>query len=173
MDADPAIFLAHLIGSLEMARPGVGGQTSRVLSSVTDVDRDGHLVAAALCEELWGQEEANPPQGVLVVLDDYHLVAEVPAIAAAVQFLIANLPPAYRLCLAGREKPPLSTSLLALNDQYLAIEARDIAFTEEEVKSYLNNICGLGLDGVRGRHRPVPGRPVARGHLQGLDRGGA
>ncbi|MCL5046151.1 MAG: winged helix-turn-helix domain-containing protein [Actinobacteria bacterium] len=146
MDADPAIFLAHLIGALEVASPGIGDQASRVLSSVTDVNRDGHLVAAALCEELWSQEEANPPQGVLVVLDDYHLVAEVPAIAAAVQFQVANFPAAYHLCLAGREKPPLSTGRLALNDQYLEIEPRDIAFSEEEMKSYLNNVCGLGLD---------------------------
>lgn len=146
MDADPATFFTHFIAALEMATPGCGSDTLRVLGSVTDVSRESHLIAAALCEELWKQGDTGRTRGVLVVLDDYHLVGGVPSVSSVVQFLLTNLPPAYRLCLASRERPPLDTSRLALNDQYLEVQPRDIAFNEEEVRSYLNVLCGLGLD---------------------------
>ncbi len=156
MDADPAVFLAHLLATVEAAAPGSTEQAAQVLRSVADASREAHLVTAALCEELWRRPGAPGDRGpaggttdghrVLIILDDYHLVLGTAAINAAVQFLFANLPPGFSIALAGRERPPLATGRLGLSEQYLGVGPADLSFEAADVKAYLNDVCGLGLD---------------------------
>src|SRR5579859_2511405 len=81
---------------------------------------------------------------VLLVLDDYHLIA-VRAIHEMVTTLIEHLPPALRLVLASRADPPLRLGRLRVRAQLLEIRTVDLAFDETETRAFLTETMGLAL----------------------------
>lgn len=80
----------------------------------------------------------------ILVLDDYHLI-HLPAIHAAVVFLLNNLPPTMRLILTSRADPPLPLARLRARRQLAEFRAADLRFTPDETAAFLNEIMGLKL----------------------------
>jgi LuxR family maltose regulon positive regulatory protein len=78
MDADPVIFLTHLIRTLSRAVPGFGASSQKALSGVPDVERQAGTVAAAVSEELW-QTFAAEARDLVIVLDDGSATSRAPS----------------------------------------------------------------------------------------------
>ena len=71
-----------------------------------------------------------------LVLDDYHLI-HLPAIHAAVAFLLNNLPPNMHLILTSRADPALPLARLRVRGQLTELRAADLRFTPDEAAAFL------------------------------------
>ena len=105
------------------------------------VPRRGDLSATldGLCHALSKREEP-----VVLVLDDFHEVTGC-EVAADVDRLLAQAPPALRLVLVTRQDPPLRLPRLRLTDGLSEIRQSHLAFSEQEAAQLLRH-AGATLD---------------------------
>ena len=145
-------------------RPGSGAGALALLEAAQP---PMEAVLATLLNEL-----AACPTGLDLVLDDYHL-ADGPAIADDVAFLLEHLPPHVHLVIGTRADPALPLARLRARGELVEVRAADLRFTLDEVATYLNDVGGLGLDAADDRRpggpdrgldrRPPAGRALAAG----------
>jgi LuxR family maltose regulon positive regulatory protein len=83
--------------------------------------------------------------GVVLVLDDYHLIDDA-AIHRLVASLVERLPPGARLAIATRADPPLPLARLRARGELVEIRAEDLRFTPAEAADLLRS-AGLDLAG--------------------------
>ena len=136
-EQQPTSFWTYVVTALDTAVPGLG---SGVLPLLQGPHPPMQSVLATLLNDLGAL--AN---GVELVLDDYHL-ADGPAIAGDVAFLVEHLPPDVHLLIGTRADPALPVARLRASGELVEIRAADLRFTLEEVTAYLNGVAGLQLD---------------------------
>jgi LuxR family transcriptional regulator, maltose regulon positive regulatory protein len=129
-------FWTYVATAIDAAAPGVGAGLSPLLQSPHPPMEQ---VLAMLVNEL----EALAG-GVDVVLDDYHL-ADGPAIAGDVAFLVEHLPADVHLVISTRADPALPLARLRARGDLVEVRAADLRFTLAEVAAYLNDVVGLDL----------------------------
>ena len=135
-DNDPLLFWAYLVAALQTAVPGVGARALALLqSSPSSID----AALATLLNDLQPIET-----GVVLVLDDYHVI-DGQDIHAAMAFLVEHLPPQLHLVIASRADPALPLARLRARGDLVEIRAADLRFTTEEAAAYLNEVMGLVL----------------------------
>ncbi|GAB3083073.1 LuxR C-terminal-related transcriptional regulator [Pedococcus soli] len=132
----PDTFWAYVVAALEQAAPGVGAGAATLLD-------DGRTSVRAAITLLLNELAAHP-DGIDLVLDDYHQV-DGPQVAADVEFLLQHLPPQVRLVIGTRADPDLPLARLRARGELLEVRAADLRFTGDEVTAYLNGVVGLGL----------------------------
>lgn len=109
-----------------------------------------------------------------LVLDDYHLI-HLPAIHAAVTFLLSNLPPNMHLILTSRADPPLPLARLRVRSQLTELRAADLRFTPDEATAFFQQIKALPLPAAQIEELETrtegwgAGLHLAALSLQGLD----
>ena len=104
-DNDPAVFFNYLVTGVAARHPGFGAATRALLSdphAATQVEQ----IATVLLNEL---AEANSP--LTIVLDDYHTIIA-PPVHAALDLLLAHLPPHIHMIILTRADPPLALARL-------------------------------------------------------------
>ena len=136
-EQQPASFWTYVVTALDTAVPGVG---AGVLPLLQAPHPPMESVLATLLNEL-----ESLPDGVDLVLDDYHL-ADGPAIAGDVAFLVEHLPPQVHLVISTRADPALPLARLRARGELVEVRAADLRFTVEEATAYLNDVVGLDLD---------------------------
>lgn len=136
-DSDPARFLPYLIGALQTIVPDLGAAILVMLQTPQPPPLE--LVLTALLNEI-----AATPIPLLLVLDDYHLVAS-QQVDHAVSFLVERLPPQMHLVIATREDPPLPLARLRGRGQLVELRAADLCFTADEAADFLNKAMDLNL----------------------------
>lgn len=87
---------------------------------------------------------AARPASLLVVLDDYHLIAQ-KEIHDGVAFLLDHAPPNLHLLLATRADPFLPLHRLRARGQLLEIRADDLRFNDAETAAFLQRTAALTL----------------------------
>lgn len=138
-DNDPVRFLAYLVAA---TRTGTGdeGFGEAVLAALRSP-------GAPRIETLVGEtvnELAALPDGVDLVLDDYHVV-DAGGVHGIVSFLLERLPEGTHLLVSGRVDPPLPLARLRARDQMIRLGASELAFTEGEAGDFLKGVMGLDL----------------------------
>jgi LuxR family maltose regulon positive regulatory protein len=133
-DNDLTRFLRYLSAALAQAAPDLslpppGGPAASV--EATLVPLINHL--------------AGLPAPLVLVLDDYHLIAN-PAIDEALVFLIDNAPPALHLVIATRADPSFPLPRWRARQQLVEIRADDLRFTQSETAEFLRVTLDLSLD---------------------------
>jgi len=129
-DRDPLIFLAHLIYSFERLQPAWCEPALHLLEG-----SGGRLTPAALTP-LLNTLTTELDGEVVLVLDDYHLVANVPEIAALIQRLVDLAPPRLHIVLSSRQIPPLAAlTRWQVKGQVLVIARAELAFTADEIEA--------------------------------------
>ncbi|MGY1680528.1 LuxR C-terminal-related transcriptional regulator [Geodermatophilus sp. SYSU D01176] len=135
-DDDPVVFWTYLLSALETAVPGVAAGARTLL-------REPHAsideVVATLVNEL-----AAVPDDVVLVLDDYHVIAA-RDVHERIAFLLEHLPPQIRLVIATRADPPLPLARWRARGELVEVRAGDLRFTAEEAAVYLDEGMGLAL----------------------------
>ena len=106
-DNDPARFAAYLMMAFSRALPEVFSQGHWAGNNLESVIV--HLVNRLV-------DERTP---CALILDDYHLITA-PEIHYAVNLLLGNLPPAFRLVISSRGDPPLQLSRLRVRKEMAA-----------------------------------------------------
>lgn len=82
--------------------------------------------------------------GLVLVLDDYHLIAT-QSVHDALEFLLDHLPGNMHLVIATRSDPPLHLPRLRGRGQLAELRVPDLRFTLEEVTVFLNDAMKLDL----------------------------
>ena len=147
-DNDLARFLSYLIAALQTIEGDVGQGLLVALQSPGAVNVEPILTT--LLNEIAGLPN-NPStlptvagRGLLLVLDDYHIIESQP-VDNALTFLLDHLPPRMHLVIATRTDPTLPLSRLRAGGQMTEIRAADLRFTLDEVTTFLDKVMGLTL----------------------------
>ena len=138
-DNDPARFWRHAVAALDRARPGIAGRVAPLLSASSGPPAGswfGGLVTA-LINELAAGPDAG---GVLLVLDDYHVIGSRP-VHESVAFLLEHRPPGICVVLASRSDPPLPLARLRGSGQLTEVRAADLRFTSGEAAALLQHVA--------------------------------
>ena len=81
---------------------------------------------------------------VVLVLDDYHLLAD-PRVHEGVEFLLAYLPASMRLVVSGRADPPLPLPRLRARGELTEIRAEDLRFSVREAGALVGSLGAVEL----------------------------
>jgi DNA-binding SARP family transcriptional activator len=136
-DRDPLLFFTHLVCAFEREKPG---WCEPVVSGLGEF---GSYVTPAALTPLLNLLTSELEDKAVLVLDDYHLVADVPEIAALVERLIDYMPPQLHVVLSSRQVPPLAalTRWRAKGD-LLTLSRADLAFTADEIETLFREQYG-------------------------------
>ena len=136
-DNDPASFWTYVIAALRMAAAGIGDSALALLQAPRPPPAE--TVLTALLNDL-----AAVAGGIVLVLDDYHLI-DAREVQDGMAFLLDHLPPRLHVVIASRADPALPLARLRARGELTEIRAADLRFTPEEAAAYLNGMMGLGL----------------------------
>jgi LuxR family transcriptional regulator, maltose regulon positive regulatory protein len=134
-DNDPVRFLSYLVAALRSIEEGIGEGVLAALRTPEPPKLEA--LAGALVNEM-----AALPGGLDLVLDDYHLI-DSEGVHRAVTFLLERLPEGMHLVISSRVDPPLPLARLRARGQMAELGAADLAFTEEEAGSFLEDVMEL------------------------------
>ncbi len=140
LDRDPVLFLASLTEALRSRAPLFGEPIrERLRSSGGEPFPLSHLQAMFVreCETTLGDDTVH------LVLDDFHEAAESTATTAALDYLLANLPPGFRFVVVGRYDPALQLAKLRLEDQVSTVEADALRFSADQAAAVLETRTGV------------------------------
>ncbi|MGD9547248.1 MAG: BTAD domain-containing putative transcriptional regulator [Candidatus Krumholzibacteriia bacterium] len=147
-DRDPATFYAHLLALL----PDPGRPAPAPEPGAPDLRRQ--VLASVL-----GGVRAHPA-GVVLVLDDVHLLGGSEAVATFLPELIPYLPPGVTLVIASREELGLPVMKLGAMGAVAHLRSADLAYTPEEVADLFRHrfegcepdpdLCGRVVDKTEG-----------------------
>lgn len=131
-DNDPARFAAYLAAIFSQGLPEIFPDSHGAGSNLesTIVRLINHL--------------SNETVPCVLILDDYHLITA-PEVHFAVNLLLKNLPPAFRLVIGSRADPPLQLSRLRVRNHLVELRAGDLRFTREEVATFCQLTLGVRL----------------------------
>jgi LuxR family maltose regulon positive regulatory protein len=135
-DDEPVRFWSYVLTALGVYGIGVRALAALGASGTQPVD----LAVPMLLNEL----ESASAEAVLV-LDDYHRLCN-PQVHESVEFLLAYLPPAMRLVVAGRADPPLPLARLRARGDLTEIRISDLTFSNVEAVELLVEVGGAPLD---------------------------
>lgn len=154
-DNDLERFFRYLLAAWEEVQPGL--RESELGLLLGDMVPDMEAVLAAFINVA-----ADIPDPTVIVLDDYHLIAE-SSIHEALAFLLDHLPPTLHFVLVGRQEPPLPLARYRARHELLEIRAEDLQFLPEETTNFLNE---MGLDLTQ--EEVVPLQTQLEGWIAGL-----
>ena len=139
-ERDPLLFLAHLLAAFEQGSQPWGKPFLERLEQ-----SGGKAVPGALTF-LLNTLTAGLTRDVVLVLDDYHLVADVPEVAALVERLVNYRPPRLHIVLSGRQIPAWpALTRWRVKSQVLSIDRTDLAFSESEIAALFQEQYGVAL----------------------------
>ncbi|MDJ0623707.1 MAG: LuxR C-terminal-related transcriptional regulator [Desulfocapsaceae bacterium] len=129
-DSDPIIFVQYLIASLRSIVPDLGREAMGSLhSDPLPVD----LIFTSLVNEI-----SKLSDGLLLVLDDYHLIVN-ESIHTITHFLIEHSPPQFQLIIATRVDPPFPLSKWRVRGEINEVRITDLSFNRQEIGLFLAN----------------------------------
>jgi ATP/maltotriose-dependent transcriptional regulator MalT len=130
VDRDPVTLIGDLLSALQGPFPG---WTSRLPQLSAQPGVQPADLARALLHEL---SEAGDEYFALVI-DDFHVVDDVPAITGFFDEVLAGLPEQAHLIIAGRTRPNLRLMRLIAQQQVAGLSEEHLRFTADEVQSLL------------------------------------
>jgi LuxR family maltose regulon positive regulatory protein len=139
-DNDAIRFLNYLLTALSRTagnEPALGGAALSMLQSPQPPPTEAILTSII-------NEIADIPDGIILVLDDYHLIETSP-LHDALSFFLEHLPPKMHLVIVTREDPHLPFARLRAKDQLTELRAADLRFTSSEAAEFLNRVMGFNL----------------------------
>ena len=135
-DSDPSVFAAHLLHGLRPLVPRrMYTSAVRGLSLVPDWNAAGQLLSLALHRL---QDE------VVIVLDDYHLLAA-PTLQEGMTRLIETLPGRAHLAILARIRPLLPLPRWRAEGRLAELSTDDLRFTAAELRALLVDLHALPL----------------------------
>ena len=140
-DNDPARFQAYLVAALRSAVGTIGQGVWQALHSPQPPPVEE--VLAAVIDQVAALPAGTGP-GLVLILDDYHLLAA-QAVHDAVALLVDGLPANMHLVIATRSDPSLPIARLRACGQLVELRQADLCFTLAEAEAFLDRFAGLDL----------------------------
>ncbi|HMB24164.1 MAG TPA: BTAD domain-containing putative transcriptional regulator [Anaerolineales bacterium] len=132
LDRDPQRFLAYLIASLAHRFPVVGETSRQQLSRLKSIEQDAETILVMLTNELYDHVENN----FLLVIDDYHLLDDVPVISDLLNRFLQLVDDNCHVLLSSRTLPALhDVTLMVAREQVAGLSHTELAFIPREVQA--------------------------------------
>jgi LuxR family maltose regulon positive regulatory protein len=143
-DADPRVFLEHLVASIRQRFPGFGEQTLRQMASYGQPSPNINPLIGTLVNEI----HQAVPQYFVLILDDYHTVDRSEAVNQMMDTLLHYLPENCHIILSSRTLPRLTLTVLVARQQTVGVGVADLRFTAQEIRTLLaqNHNIRLSLE---------------------------
>ena len=139
-DDDPLRFTEYLVEASRSFAPDVAERAIALLRSTPPPEPT--TVVRTLLGELAATAPRNGCRGI-IVLDDYHLVAEA-EIHEAVS-LLTERAVGIKLVLISRSDPPLPLARLRARRQLFEVREAELRFRSPEAARFVESICGRSL----------------------------
>ncbi len=136
VDNDLARFLAYLVACLEECGTVIAMDSPA--SSPVDTANSHAVLDEIICSLL------NLKRGLLLILDDYHLVQE-KEVHAALAYLLDHMPPHLHLVLLTRSDPPFGLARLRAAGQLLELRMDQLRFSAPETAAFVHKTAGVQL----------------------------
>lgn len=132
LDRDPQRFASYFIEALEEKFPNFGRRTSEILNSITSISDGMESLVVTLVNDIYD----NIPQHLVLVLDDYHLIGDVPVIQNFLNRFIQLVDENCHLIISSRTLTQLSNlPLLVARNQVSGLDLSELAFRADEIQS--------------------------------------
>jgi LuxR family maltose regulon positive regulatory protein len=151
--ADVGAFSAGLADVVEPIVPGAGDRVRQRLRVGDATERLARPLAELMAEDL----EHWPEDGILV-LDDYHLMAESAPVEGFLDWLLMLAP--IRVLVTTRRRPSWATARRFLYDEAVELGRDQLAMTDDEAARVLS---GRSTESVRALVRQAEGWPALIG----------
>jgi LuxR family maltose regulon positive regulatory protein len=141
-DNETSRFWTYLVAALQTIHADLGQEPLDLLQATQLPSVEGIL--SPLLNDIAALAHAHPTTDVILVLDDYHLIAS-PQIHEGIAFLLEHQPHNLHLVLSTRADPPVALSRLRARGQLTELRSDDLRFMPEEAATFLNTVMGLDL----------------------------
>lgn len=132
-DNDILTFIRYIITSISKHHLQFGAQLLKHLEQPGETINEMRLYVILLIKEI----EAWINQPLILVLEDYHLITN-PRIHQFLQELIMDMPKNLHIVLSSRFQVPLNITRLISHGTANLIEANNLKFTSDEIKTYFS-----------------------------------
>ena len=132
-DRDLVALIDDLASALAARFPHYVSQLPRLAAQLGSAPGGPTDLALALAREI----ELTVDEYFVLVLDDFHLVDGVPAVANFFDVLLEHLPAQAHLVMAGRTLPTLQFARLAAKQQIAGLSEENLRFRPDEVQDLL------------------------------------
>ncbi|MFQ5921835.1 MAG: tetratricopeptide repeat protein [Anaerolineales bacterium] len=132
-DADPWSFVAHFVGSLTNTFPQLEGGSLASVSGDGLEAQDALAVLGLLVNEI----QANITEFFSVIIDDYQYAEGSLGVRELLNWFMDHQPDNCCLILASRSMPDLPYLKLTARQEIAGLGSEDLAFTAEEIQTYL------------------------------------
>ena len=136
LDNAPARFQEYLVACLEECGTVIAMDSP---SSSPLETANSRAVLDAIIRSL-----LNLKRGLLLILDDYHLVQE-KEVHAALAYLLDHMPPHLHLVLLTRSDPPFGLARLRAAGQLLELRMDQLRFSALEAAAFVHKTAGVQL----------------------------
>jgi two-component SAPR family response regulator len=129
-DRDFTTFLSYLIAGIKKYFPELGIETLCRIEEAQILSLERRAVLTVFLNEI----EKFVKNGLIIVLDDYHLIRESQEINESLEFLLQHLPLQVHLVIISRTDPGLHLSRFRATRELLEIREEELAFTIPEIE---------------------------------------
>lgn len=157
-DNDLAVFIQYLVAGIRKHKPGFGAEALELAEKTQNPARDTRKIITSLAGEL---ETLSDP-GLLLVLDDYHEIAD-PVIHGFIEELLEFAPAGIHTAIGSRSRPPLRIAKLRLEGGVAEVTEDDLRLTSDEISGLLSAQVGhdVSLDAAHQVEQETLGWPAA------------
>ncbi len=132
LDRNPQRFVAYLIATLAECFPGVGDLTLPILSRVKSIEGEVETLLVTLTNELYERVDED----YLIILDDFHLLDDVPVISNLVNRFLQLVDENCHVLISSRTLPDLEdVTLMVAREQVAGLSHAELAFLPREVQA--------------------------------------
>ena len=142
LDSDPSAFVLYLFEAVRTRFPTIDDPSEIARDLVQQPNHGWQSLASRLLDRI----REHIPEYFLLVIDDFHILANKSAAADVVDFLLQRVPDNCRLIISSRETPQLSSlPRLMIQQKVCGLGPDELKFTSEEIKSLLQSNFGLDI----------------------------
>jgi len=132
LDRDPQRFASYFIGAIEEKFPDFGKRASEILNSFTSISEGMESLVVALVNDIFD----HIPQHFVLVLDDYHLISDVPVIQNFLNRFIQLVDENCHLIVSSRALTQLpDLPLLVARNLVGGLDLSELAFRPDEIQA--------------------------------------
>jgi len=140
-DRDPSVLIEYLVATIRHRFPHFGQRTRALFEGGQALAGNFQPVITTLVNEIYD----TIPEYFVLVLDDYHLVADSRPVEDFFDQLLRYLPDNCHIILASRTMPRLPLLRLAAYREVAGLGSDDLRFTGEEIQGLLKREYNLYL----------------------------